>query len=461
MKPFGSTRRPRKGKRVATGKYRPTRLDTAVSLPWRARLQRGARALPGRLRRALAAKRRSWEQQARQTYKLEDLEHIVTLRRLPRNRRNLAGMRVRRDLPWYGAALAAVILLSCSFASSMTSARAYAYTGDDACQLRMVFVGDMMLGRNIKSLGEASGYETLFTAVSSFWSASDLVFANLETAVLQGDVSEYEEAEKDIHIWTGYEALESAMDAGVNVWACANNHVFDYGAQAVEELAAYLEASGAAYAGIGASLEDAATCQIIEQEGIEVAFISITDVYYGYSAAAEVQAGALTTAYTDYNMLVYQAAQRADITVVYIHWGGENEISVNERQVELGHQLADAGADIIIGSHPHVVQEVELYGDSIIFYSLGNFIFDQGNTYARDSVMVEYTVETDGTGWFRLYTVRIEDGVPFVTTNWFYQTRIARELSQGLAQDSYHLDEDGFLVIPFDILGADSEVYQA
>lgn len=374
---------------------------------------------------------------------------------LSRKQRIQARIRHRSEGPWYKPAIAVALLLAITVVSARLPSSAYFIEGakerTTSDQLVIDFVGDIMLGRSIMSLGEASGYETLFAKVSGFWDNADLVFANLESAVLMEDVSEFEEADKSIHLWSTYEGLSAAMDAGVNVWACANNHAFDYGERAVLELAYYFDEHGVMYSGIGYSLEDAASYQIIEQDGMKIAFISITDVYFSESMASESQAGVLTTGWTDYNLLVYQASQEADLTVVYIHWGEENETSVNDTQVSIGHQLANAGADIIIGSHPHVVQEVELYGDSIIFYSLGNFIFDQGNTYARDSVMVEYTVDQDGSGAFRLYTVRIADGIPRVTTNWFYQTRINRELSQGLQDGSYYLDEDGFIVIPFDI----------
>lgn len=356
-----------------------------------------------------------------------------------------------KALPWQIVTVLAILLLLLSNLTSNSVLEAFSLEKDtwNENQITMYFVGDVMLGRGIKDLGETSGYERLFSNMSSFWSNADLVFANLESAVLKEDISVYSQADKNIHLWASYDGVESAMEAGINVFACANNSSFGYGRKALEQLIDYFQKKDIVYSGIGETLDDTAAYEIIECNGVKIAFLSITDVFYRHSMATESESGILTTEYPDYNLLVYQAAQEADVTVVYVHWGEENKPMANEEQISLGHQFVDAGADIVIGSHPHIVQEVELYKDGIIFYSLGNFIFDQGNTYARDSVIVEYTADEDGNGAFRLYPVRINDGTPSVTTNWFYKTRINRKLTRKLAQDSYYLDENEFIVIPY------------
>ncbi len=389
------------------------------------------------------------------SYALFDLEHLIELRGLPQKKQNQAKFRTVQRLALVWTVLIAQVLLiaACFFSFVPVNARAYTGNTGSSSAVVMNFVGDVMLGRYVMATGELSGYDSLFSHVDDYWDAADLVFANLENAVLQDNVSTYDEADKDIHLWSSYEGLESAVEAGINVWGCANNHSADYGERAIQELTEYFQTEDIAYSGVGGSIEDAAQYTCIDLDGLTVAFISLADadICFETTLATDSQGGILSTAYEDYSQLVYEAAQEADVTVVYIHWGEENATSVNDSQTRLAHHLADAGADIIIGSHPHVLQDVELYGDSIIFYSLGNFLFDQGNTYARDSVMVEYTMEADGSGAFRLYTVRIDDGVPYVTTSWFYQQRINRTLTRSLSEDSYYLDDEGFIVIPFTV----------
>ena len=86
----------------------------------------------------------------------------------------------------------------------------------------------------------------------------------------------------------------------------------------------------------------------------------------------------------------------ADLVVVNMHWGQEYSTSATSRQTELAKAVIDAGADVIIGHHPHVLQSFDVYNDGIIFYSLGNFVFDQGWTRTKDSAMVQYHLAEDG-----------------------------------------------------------------
>ncbi|MCH5198146.1 MAG: CapA family protein [Oscillospiraceae bacterium] len=371
---------------------------------------------------------------------------------LTRKQRVQAQTRKLKKPGWVIVAAMSAILLLLSCVISFFTPNAYLPdTSNNKNGITMDFVGDVMLGRNIKKLGDAFGYDKLFSNMTGFWKNADLVFANLESAVLKKDVSSYNEADRDIHLWTDYNALKAASKSGINVFSCSNNHILDYGKKALTELMDYFNKHKIVYSGIGKTISEAASYEIIECGGAKIAFISISEAYYKKDIATESRSGILTLAYTDYNMLVYDASRQADVTIVYIHWGEENGTHASKDQVSIGQQLIDAGADIVIGSHPHVVQEVEKYGKGIIFYSLGNFIFDQGNTFACDSVMVEYSANREGKGAFYLYPVRINGGIPSVTTNWFYKARINHKLSLGLEKDSYYTDENGFIVIPFDI----------
>lgn len=377
---------------------------------------------------------------------------------LTRKQRMTVRIRRRRPLSWQGGCAALVFLLFlmflCTLFSGGSTTQAVTEDGGESGSdegIVLGFLGDMMLGRYIMEYGEQYGYDSLFENMTAYWEDSDLVFANLESAVLFEDEDEYEQPEKEIYLYTTVTGLESALTAGINVYACANNHAFDYGEQAIVELCEYFQEEDVTYSGIGETLEETVVYQLMEVDGITVAFVSITEVYYSEAAVNYSQAGVLSTAYSSYNRIVNRASQEADVTVVYMHWGEENATAADSTQETLGHQLIDAGADIVIGCHPHVLQEVELYKNGIIFYSLGNFIFDQGNTWSRDSVMVEYTMDEDGTGEFVLYTLRLNDGIPSVTGNSFYQARINRELSQSLSDDTYSVNEDGYIVIPFDI----------
>ncbi len=379
------------------------------------------------------------------------MKNSVPTKELTKKQRMQA--RIRRVKPLSGRLCVgcACVLFSLIWLVSILPNQSYAYQANQKSndEMELYFVGDIALGRGIKKQGSVLGYDSIYENVSDFWTDADFVFANLESAVLQDKLSSYEESEKNLHLWTDYDGFELTRKAGVNVFACANNHAFDYGERPVLELEEYFKKNGVIYAGIGSSLGEAATYRILEHNGIRIAFLSITDVYYKYSAATESQGGILTTAYADYNQLVNQASKAADMTIVYVHWGVENQKTVSDDQVSLGHQLINAGADIVVGSHPHVVQRTELYKDGIIFYSLGNFIFDQGNTYARDSIMIRYTADQNGNGAFCIYPIRISDGVPMITTKQFYQARITQTLTDQMDENNFSLDENGFVEVPF------------
>ena len=311
----------------------------------------------------------------------------------------------------------------------------------------MNFVGDIMLGRNIEKIAEQKGYDALYAGVKPYWDDADLVFANLESAVLKDDVSNYQEADKNIHLYCGYEALKAASDAGINMWACANNHAFDYMGKAITELCDYFESNSMTYAGIGRNIGEAANYVITEVNGYKIAFLSISQVYYAEALATETGAGMFATLYNGYNEVVYEASQNADITIVYMHWGDENLPTITEKQIRTAHRLVDAGADIIIGSHPHVLQSAELYRGSVILYSMGNFIFDQGNTFSRDTMMARFVIKESGSTSMELIPMRTVDGIPYETSSIFYVNRINHVLTKNLKESKYKLDKDNHVVI--------------
>lgn len=316
--------------------------------------------------------------------------------------------------------------------------------------LTVDFVGDVMFGRYINQIANNRDYDKVFGGVSPYFKNADLTFANLECAVLKDDASAYTQAKKNIHLYCSYDMIDAAREAGINVFGAANNHGFDYGDKPVEELIEYFKKNNVYYSGIGMNIGDAAKFTLIDQNGYRIAFIAITDVFYKEACATADRPGVLTTTYSEYNKLVYDASRSADITIVYFHWGEENEVTSNKEQTALGHRLIDAGADIVIGSHPHVLQNIEKYKDGVIFYSMGNFIFDQGTTFSRDSVIVEMNLDQKGKAEFTLIPIRIDDGAPEVTNNYFYKQRIYRDLTRTLDKDDYYTGDDGMIRVKLD-----------
>ncbi len=324
----------------------------------------------------------------------------------------------------------------------------------------MDFTGDMMLGRCIAQKCRHTGYDGLFDGVRVYWSNADLVFANLESAVLFDDLSAYENADESVHLSAVPEAADAAVRAGVNVFACANDHSFDYGGKAAAELVDHFRSNDIDYAGIETgitSFSDEMGYKILPVNGLRISVISITDIFDKKMIHGDYDSSLLTTGHDGFESIISEAAANSDITVVYIHWGAEDDTEANDEQRLYAHQLIDSGADIIIGTHPHVLQGTEQYKDGIIFYSLGNFIHDQGETYQKDSVMAEFSYDGKNPAQFELIPLRINEGVPQETGNGFFKARINEALSEGLDPDLYSIDEDGHIIISADFMNISTD----
>lgn len=312
------------------------------------------------------------------------------------------------------------------------------------------FVGDVMLGRYIEDYGDKISYEHFFNGISDIWQNSDYVIANLECALILRDESEYSLPDKNIHISTNANAISAMQDAGINAISYANNHCLDFGSTAYQEAIEYFENIGLACTGSVLHRDErddvVADTKLITSSGKSIGFIGVNDAYFTDIGNG---GGMLTSHNISLYQYVNNSAINNDLTIVYVHWGGEYVTNVDDEQVELAHQLIDAGADIVLGSHPHVLQPIEKYGQGIIFYSLGNFIMDQNNSFTRDSVVIQYNERVDGSSFFEIIPVRITDGCPTVTDNAFYKSRIKTVLTKKLSTSDYSVDTDGHIIIEF------------
>ena len=325
---------------------------------------------------------------------------------------------------------------------------------------QFTFLGDVMMGRYVRDEGKKNGYEQFFENVKPVWKNSDYVFANLECSVLTNKNTTYTPLEKVINLYTDTEAVANMMDAGINAVSYANNHSGDYKQKAFDDAIKWFKRKDLIYSGYinkeAYAAAKAATdpkspeaqykpyTQIIAGEK-KIGFIAVADVYN----AKTIKYGLLTTADGDLNNYIYQSSQENDMTIVYAHWGVEYDKDITEKQTELAHQFVDAGADIVIGSHPHVLQNVEQYKNGMIFYSLGNFIMDQNNTFTCDSVIVQYNEDKEGKKSFELIPVRIVNGCPRITTSSFYKKRIQKELMSGMDSSKYQITDSGNIVINY------------
>ena len=167
------------------------------------------------------------------------------------------------------------------------------------------------------------------------------------------------------------------QEMGVDIVTMANNHILDFGPDGITDSLKTLDEAGILHVGAGEDIEQAKRMEIIETCGRRIGFIGVSRVYMAESWAAGAGHPGVFSAYDPSPSLqaVREAKEKVDYLVVYIHWGVERETEPQEYQKVMGRQYIDAGADVVIGSHPHVLQPIETYKEKPIVYSLGNFVF--------------------------------------------------------------------------------------
>ncbi|HEV7423734.1 MAG TPA: CapA family protein [Candidatus Paceibacterota bacterium] len=271
------------------------------------------------------------------------------------------------------------------------------------------FAGDIMLDRGVRNSvvkNFNNDYSALFANpnLSKILKDSDIVFANLEgTASDQG---------KDMHNLYSFRmdpaTVPALAGAGIDVLSVANNHVGDWGRNAYIDTLARLKENEILYAGGGNNEMEAEQPAIIEKYGMKIGFIAFSDKGPDSMSATADQAGLLLANNPRFDEIIKNAAKQVDYLVVSFHFGEEYQTKHNARQADLAHKAADDGAKLVIGAHPHVVEDTEIYKNSYIAYSLGNFIFDQSwSQPTMQGGLLEVKLNRDGSMTVKKDTVKL------------------------------------------------------
>jgi len=240
----------------------------------------------------------------------------------------------------------------------------------------LLFVGDVMLSRAVGAqMRKRQDYLFPFRLAAENLQAYDITFGNLE-----GPLSSRGTNQGSIYSFRADpSAIEGLIYGGFDVMSVANNHILDWGVSALSDTVSILDKNGIIPVGAGIDFAQANNPRMITRNGITAAFLAYTNLY-PQSLEAEahtpgVSAWDVEEIKSDVTRI--KKEKLADVVVVSVHWGNEYETQAEQWQKNFAHALIDAGADIVVGHHPHVAQEVEEYHGGVIFYSLGNFIFDQ------------------------------------------------------------------------------------
>jgi poly-gamma-glutamate synthesis protein (capsule biosynthesis protein) len=256
---------------------------------------------------------------------------------------------------------------------------------DDGRPVRVAFLGDFIVARRPGSLFRREGAAKVLAAARPALAGADLVVANLECPV--GDEAGTRIAEKSVYMRGQPKALDLLSAAGVRVVSVANNHLLDEGPELLDGTLAGLAARGILAAGVMPDVSHPQAPVVVTLRGRRFAFLAYCAVCprnFEPKRHREGLAPALVQLMTDD---VRRARRVADEVVVLPHWGREFSPSDDEQRFA-ARRLAAAGARAVVGSHPHVLQEVAALGDTLVAYSLGNFLFDPNPGPSADGAVL-------------------------------------------------------------------------
>ena len=219
--------------------------------------------------------------------------------------------------------------------------------------------GDLMLDRNVRKTIDDNFRLYPFEYVERLFEGNDITLANLEGPFTNNDTKSL--GPNNMTFTFDPAMIPVLKRLGFSVFSLANNHSLNFGQKGFTESKKHLDEEGIGYFGDSLNKENLSVIKNVR--GMKIGFVAYNE--FSYSGTGSVISE------------IKSIKERSDFVVVYSHWGSEYQTEASGSQRKKAHEFIDAGADIVLGSHPHVVQPMEIYNNKAIFYSLGNFLFDQ------------------------------------------------------------------------------------
>ncbi|MDQ1651294.1 MAG: hypothetical protein QOI35_494 [Cryptosporangiaceae bacterium] len=284
-----------------------------------------------------------------------------------------------------------------------------------AKDITLAFAGDVhFAGRTEKLLADP---QTALGPIAAELGRADLAMVNLESAITQGGTPE----PKQYHFRAPAKALTALKAAGIDVTTMANNHALDYGQSGLADTLAAIRSSGQPVVGIGKDKAAAYAPWVTTVRGTRIAFVGLSQIRErapqwtarsdrpGIASGLDVPASVAA---------VKAARARADVVVVYLHWGKEGSACPTAAMKSLAKSLADAGADAIVSTHAHLMLGDGYLGHTYVQYGLGNFLWWWDNAYSNDTGVLTLTLHGRSVTKAELTPARISTrtGQPLVAT---------------------------------------------
>ncbi|MCG2677530.1 CapA family protein, partial [bacterium] len=188
---------------------------------------------------------------------------------------------------------------------------------------------------------------------------------------------------------------EGLKDAGFDVLSLANNHILDYGGEALFETIEVLDSKMIFHIGAGKNIQEAREPIILKVKNKKFGFLAYSNTFPEEFWAKEEKAGTAYGKFSSVKEDVKELKEKVDFLIISFHWGDEEQVSPQEYQRNLAHLAIDNGADIILGHHTHMLSGIETYKNGVIIYSLGNFAFGSYSEKAKESAIFRFYFSKD------------------------------------------------------------------
>jgi len=251
----------------------------------------------------------------------------------------------------------------------------------------LTVAGDIIIGRTVYQQEAKFGdYTSSFTKVKDLLSGADYTIANAEWTAADGIAYPLQ----GMSFASPTKSLDGLTYAGIDAVSLANNHSMNGGVLAFEQMLASLTSRGIGYFGAGKNSAQAHAPYIADIKGTKVAFLGYTAIPGNFEAGPSSTGNAFIkiapwypfneASIAQMEIDIKTAKTKADVVIPFFHWSEEYVHTPNEQMRQVAHRAVEAGATMVVASHPHWVQGIEWYKDTLIAYSLGNFVFDQEQT---------------------------------------------------------------------------------
>lgn len=283
----------------------------------------------------------------------------------------------------------------------------------DEPSVTLAAVGDVMLSRTVPQHIAAHDADWAWAAIAPQLKQADLRFCNLECPITAGGRAipkRYSfRADKDF-------AAQILAAGGINIASLANNHTYDYGSNGLADTLTAIDKLKINGIGAGIGRAQAVTPRIITVNGLKLAFLAYTNWTPESYLPTDDRACLAIVDEATFADEIRVAKAQADLLILSMHWGQEYARAATPEQERLAKLAIDAGADLILGHHPHVAQPIEIYRDRPIIYSLGNCLFDRTDTRHSNGLLVLLRLQKGKVTLEQQLPLKIEEARPLPNT---------------------------------------------